>query len=169
MKIALLGASFAEVSELAAQLRGQLQATRVSALLKLVDAKGLKADGARFDVVLLLELGHPQQNATLYAADETLRASLLQTHIPFQVVCGNREERLQQALRAIYFEVARHGCGRQPAVQPPAPKQNNPTRSAWVWLCDKCSDPQCEHRLLIDLLAQRKPADQRTKVIFKAE
>jgi hypothetical protein len=28
----------------------------------------------------------------------------------------------------------------------------------WVWMCEKCSDPQCEHRLLTALLAQRDSA-----------
>ena len=156
MNVALLGASIADVSELAARLRDELHAAGVSARLKLVDAAGLKADDARFDVVLLLGLEHLQQNATLYAADEWLRASLLQTHMSFQVVCGSHEEKLQQALRAIYFEVARHGHNRQPALQPPALKQNNPASSTWIWLCDKCSDPECEHRLLSDLLARRQ-------------
>lgn len=156
MNVALLGASVAEVSELAARLRDELHAAGVSARLKLVDAAGLEADSARFDVVLLLGLEHLQQNATLYAADEWLRASLHQTRVPFQVVCGSHEEKLQQALGAIYFQVARHGPSRQLALQPPALKQNNPASSTWVWLCDKCSDPECEHRLLSDLLARRQ-------------
>lgn len=103
MNIGLLGASFAEVSELAARLGDKLHAAGVSARLKLVDAAGLEADGARFDVVLLLGLEHLQQNATLYAADEWLRASIHRTHMPLQVVCGSHAEKLHQALRAIYF------------------------------------------------------------------
>ena len=36
-------------------------------------------------------------------------------------------------------------------MKKPARKRPTP----WVWSCEKCSDPQCEHRLLTALLAQR--------------
>jgi nicotinamide riboside kinase len=72
--------------------------------------------------------------------DALLRQTLLQAQIPFQVIYGLGEERLAQALSALK---------RSPAVR-------EARRKPWVWACDKCSDPACEHRLLSDLLASRQ-------------
>jgi hypothetical protein len=72
--------------------------------------------------------------------DALLRQTLLQAQIPFQVIYGLGEERLAQALSALK---------RSPTVR-------EARRKPWVWACDKCSDPACEHRLLSDLLASRQ-------------
>jgi nicotinamide riboside kinase len=72
--------------------------------------------------------------------DALIRQTLLQAQIPFQVIYGLGEERLAQALSALK---------RSPAVR-------EARRKPWVWACDKCSDPACEHRLLSDLLASRQ-------------
>ena len=72
--------------------------------------------------------------------DALLRQTLVQAQIPFQVIYGLGEDRLAQALSALK---------RSPAVR-------EARRKPWVWACDKCSDPACEHRLLSDLLASRQ-------------
>ena len=72
--------------------------------------------------------------------DALLRQTLLQAQIPFQVIYGLGEDRLSQALSALK---------RSPAM-PEA------RRKPWVWACEKCSDPACEHRLLSDLLTSRQ-------------
>jgi hypothetical protein len=60
------------------------------------------------------------------------------------VVYGSGGERLANALRAI-------GMAPSPAPAPGA-------ASAWIWRCDKCSDPACEHQLFSRLAGGRAPA-----------
>ena len=99
-----------------------------------------------FDTTLLLALdvGPTHANSTGAAQrqhmDALLRQTLGQAQIPFQVIYGLGEDRLAQALSALK---------RSPAVR-------EARRKPWVWACDKCSDPACEHRLLSDLLASRQ-------------
>ena len=97
-----------------------------------------------FDHTLLLALDvAPTDNAAAaqrLRMDALLRQTLVQAQIPFQVIYGLGEDRLAQALSALK---------RSPAVREARGKP-------WVWACDKCSDPACEHRLLSDLLASRQ-------------
>ncbi|MDB5894617.1 MAG: hypothetical protein JWQ88_2148 [Rhodoferax sp.] len=67
--------------------------------------------------------------------DALLRQRLGEAGLPYQVVYGRGGERLDNALRAIGLAHTDH------ASQPPAPTRR------WVWHCDKCSDPACEHQL----------------------
>ena len=95
-------------------------------------------------LLLALDVGPTQANnahtAQRLRMDALLRQTLVQAQIPFQVIYGLGEERLAQALSALK---------RSPAVR-------EARRKPWVWACDKCSDPVCEHRLLSDLLAGRQ-------------
>ncbi len=83
--------------------------------------------------------------------DALLRAALEQAGIPYQVIYGSGPERLDHALKAM-DGLTSMASGRPPAAlrQPPAP-----TGDAWVWVCDKCSDPGCEHRLFTGLMNSR--------------
>lgn len=69
------------------------------------------------------------------AVDALLRETLQAAGIGYRVVYGRGEARLTQALRAVDEWLAADG---RRAVEPSA---------AWVWNCEKCSDPACEHRL----------------------
>jgi nicotinamide riboside kinase len=60
--------------------------------------------------------------------------------IAFSLVYGRGEARTQSALQAIGYALGK----------PPADAR----RSAWKWPCEKCSDPECEHRLFSALLKQ---------------
>ncbi len=110
-----------------------------------------------FDRNLLLGLGvapstravHPQSAAESSRMDTLLRDSLTQGNVPFQVIYGVGNERLRQALTAL-------SALKLPETKPEAPPDeiSNP-RKPWVWACEKCSDPACEHRLLSDLLLNR--------------
>ena len=97
-------------------------------------------------LLLALDVGPANVNADHAAVaqrlqmDALLRQILVQAQIPFQVIYGLGEDRLAQALSALK---------RSPAVR-------EARRKPWVWACDKCSDPACEHRLLSDLLASRQ-------------
>ena len=100
----------------------------------------------RFDHTMLLALDVGPANANSAGAaqrlrmDALLRQTLVQSQISFQVIYGLGEDRLAQALSALK---------RGPAVR-------EARRKPWIWACDKCSDPACEHRLLSDLLANRQ-------------
>lgn len=115
------------------------------------DCPGLEAvltQQRGFDHHLLLALDIPlppaagaaHERAQRQQMDALLRSTLVQAGLPFQVIYGLGEHRLAQALAALGKPAAESGAGRKP----------------WVWICDKCSDPVCEHRLLSDLLASRQ-------------
>jgi nicotinamide riboside kinase len=69
--------------------------------------------------------------------DELIRSSLARANVPYRVVYGVGEERLANALAAIE-STASPGAATRP----------------WTWSCDKCSDPDCEHRLFTALLGK---------------
>lgn len=155
LKIALLGASRTQVSELAAALDEALKASGWQALLvAAAGAATLPADLAGFGLVLLAGLQSPAASLSLEpaqeAADQAIRATLAQGALAYRVLYGTPNERLVHALHAIESLLA-------PARIRPSPKDRaSPTKNQpWVWMCDKCSDPQCEHKLLTALLAQR--------------
>jgi nicotinamide riboside kinase len=67
--------------------------------------------------------------------DALVRAGLEKAGVNYQVVYGSGPQRLANAVDAL----ARVGIGA-------APVQEGSGRP-WVWVCDKCSDPECEHKL----------------------
>jgi nicotinamide riboside kinase len=67
--------------------------------------------------------------------DELVRDLLDKAGVTYRVVYGSGEERLRNALAAIDASLA------------PRPAARN-----WVWQCEKCSDPECEHRLFSSLV-----------------
>jgi hypothetical protein len=88
------------------------------------------------------------------AADRAIRAELAQAALAYQVLYGTHSERLARALDAIGALLPPAASGAR-QVGASSPVRHRP----WVWACDKCSDPGCEHRLLTALLAQRaRPA-----------
>jgi hypothetical protein len=64
--------------------------------------------------------------------DALVRAALAKAGVAYKVIYGHGDQRLKQALDAI-----RTPSGR--------------STGTWRWPCEKCSDPQCEHRLFSDL------------------
>ena len=79
------------------------------------------------------------------AAARVLRDTLAQSGVNYQVVYGQGEQRLRSALSALQARLP--GAGMV--------ADEDAGRARWVWACDNCSDPQCERRLLSDLLAAR--------------
>jgi nicotinamide riboside kinase len=71
--------------------------------------------------------------------DALLRRRLSEAQIGYQVVYGLGEQRLQNAMH----------CIAAPAIFQGATGQK--TTKKWAWVCDKCSDPACEHRLFSQL------------------
>ena len=100
------------------------------------------------DLTLLMGLNTACEHARL--ADQRIRTALLEQGIDYQVLYGTAQERLVQAIALV------EARGGKPAANTARP--GLATRNAsrpWLWACDKCSDPQCEHKLLTDLLARR--------------
>ncbi len=69
--------------------------------------------------------------------DARLREVLQRQGVGFSMVYGHGPQRLAGAL----------------AVLEPGASTMPQARSNWRWLCDKCSDADCEHRLFSDLQA----------------
>lgn len=69
--------------------------------------------------------------------DARLREVLQREGVGFSMVYGHGPQRLAGAL----------------ALLEPGTALAPQTRSNWRWLCDKCSDADCEHRLFSDLQA----------------
>jgi HTH-type transcriptional regulator, transcriptional repressor of NAD biosynthesis genes len=113
----------------------------------------------RVDLTLLTGLDLPwvsdgffrESEAIRDATDAVLRRELQLAGIAFQTIYGQGPARLEQALRVL---------GRALRLDLVAP---NP---AWSqgrrpWTCEKCSDPDCEHRLFSGLLARNNTGDER--------
>jgi nicotinamide riboside kinase len=78
------------------------------------------------------------------ASDLRIRCALARVQAPYAVIHGRGAERLASAWNAIQSMAA--GTERR----------SDPAAQGWVWPCEKCSDPGCEHRLFSDLLARRR-------------
>ena len=174
LKLALVGAPYTGKSALAAALNETLKtsACAASASVVVVPAPLPAASLAGYDLVLLMGLETPvrgpdmgdlpaltaQMNEVREAADQSIRTALLQAGVPYQVIYGSAEERLTHALAAL--EPLLKTAGKRLRQSPGSVGSPDSAGKArpwvpWVWVCDKCSDPQCEHRLLSDLLAGR--------------
>ena len=125
----------------------------------------LQAELNGFDLVLLAGLESASkpsadaahEQAQIQQAEQALRTALAGAGVSYQVLYGTPPERLGRALHALQALLAMsapaypylNAGSASLAIKPkPRPKP-------WVWSCDKCSDPQCEYRLLTDLLASR--------------
>jgi nicotinamide riboside kinase len=73
------------------------------------------------------------------SVDGQIRSMLEQARLPYRLVYGSGAERLRNALAAI---------------DSASPEERNAAMAAgrrWTWSCEKCSDPECEHRLFTGL------------------
>ena len=105
---------------------------------------------AMFDITLLTGLDIDWQSDGLQRdgahvrepVDQQIRRLLTQAHLPFQVVYGTGQQRLENALFCI---------GKQaPDWAKKLARSAPPTR--WSGPCETCGDGDCEHRLFTDLL-----------------
>jgi nicotinamide riboside kinase len=78
------------------------------------------------------------------SVDAQVRSLLQRAGVPYQVVYGGGPQRLQGALLALASARV------VPAAMTQREADGDPGR-AWVWVCEKCSDPACEHRLFSKL------------------
>ncbi len=149
--IYLLGAPGTGKTQLAAALTAALSAEKHAAsVFTINDNPALPHPDPTACTTLLmgLDLPAPPASAELQqAADRALRNTLAQAGVNYQVVYGHGEQRLRSALSALRAQLP---GGRDSEV--------DAKRTRWVWACDNCSDPQCERRLLSDLLVARAGA-----------
>ncbi len=129
------------ISTTAAAPATDLGAPEVNSALEIA----LKAQGG-YHHHLLLGPNSARPSPEQHRFDTLLRHYLARAGLPFQVIYGQGELRLANALAALKAEAR------------DAPVARPTKRERWVWACDKCSDPVCEHRLLSDLLAARRDA-----------
>ena len=135
---AILGAPGTGKSALANALCAQHEP---SAALTILDNPPLPDAPNAWDLVLLMGLDLPvgkDRLAGQQQADAHLRAWLADRSIPHATIYGQGPLRPEQAQQVIAFH-------QQRPTALPAP------RSRWRWACEKCSDPECEHRLFRDL------------------
>jgi nicotinamide riboside kinase len=81
--------------------------------------------------------------------DALVRALLQRAGLRYQVVYGAGAQRTAAAL------VALKAAGALPAGLLPEDAQPAAAARRWTWACEKCSDPECEHRLFTQLRASR--------------
>ena len=166
LTIALLDACPAQLSRFADAVNPAAHAFGHQIMLVTAGADSLPSGLPGFDLVMLAGLEAPfpsnlhapdtavlNDAPGLEAADQSIRNALALARVSYRVLYGTDAERLALALQAVESLLPATLRSGQ-AARPSGPK-NKP----WVWMCDKCSDPQCEHQLLTALLAQRGSVD----------
>ena len=81
--------------------------------------------------------------------DTLVRAALARAKLSYAVVHGSGAERLANAWNAIVSIAGNEG-------RPRTRVKSDAKPASWSWPCEKCSDPECEHRLFSDLIARRE-------------
>ena len=110
-----------------------------------------KQTGGDLTLLLGLNRSDASEGNAANLADQSLRSQLNDAHQPYQVLYGELDEQLAQAVRILHFHQRNDPSDSAQNIS------DHPRTSIWRWACDKCSDPVCEHKLLTDLLAQRVP------------
>ncbi len=108
-----------------------------------------------FDITLLMGLDIPwvadgiQRDGphVREPVDSRIRAALARGGINYQVVYGSGVSRLQNALRCLTSASPSAAVSAAEDLEP----KDKPVRFK-NWVCERCSDPECEHRLFQDLL-----------------
>jgi nicotinamide riboside kinase len=109
----------------------------------------------RYHLTLLMGLDLPWEPDGLFrdspavrdAIDAILRRELQAAGLPFQTVYGRGNARLHQALAAVSPLLGNSLVETDPAL----------AQGRVAWNCEKCSDPDCEHRLFTALLKKPSP------------
>jgi hypothetical protein len=145
--IAVVGAQGTGKTQLAAELASHFDAVGLRCTVTVIDATVLIEQQPSRDATLLMGLDLPGAS-TRNEEDAQLRSVLERAGIGYQVVYGSGAQRLQSALAAL------GALGVLPKSLAPGDTGDGAAR-AWVWLCEKCSDPECEHKLFAKLRQAR--------------
>jgi len=131
----------------------------LSAALNASMPSGMLVDRHNADLHFLLAID-ASSAASTQAADTSLRQQLDDAKRAYAVLYGAPASQVAKAMAAI----ERHHSQHQLAIGDlafSATATNSttsllpPTSPNWVWPCDKCSDADCENKLLSRLLSQR--------------
>jgi nicotinamide riboside kinase len=87
-------------------------------------------------LTLLHALDVPPPSVDSERTDALSRSALLRAGCGYSVIAGRAQDRLAAAVKAV-----RH------ALQEPH-EEALPTRARWKWVCERCSDADCERHLL---------------------
>ncbi len=146
LRVTLLGSSTPGKTKLSRQLRSR------NPNIKVFTQESSAGQAGNEGLTFLLGLGSSHANDV--ATDRLLRSDLDRHHISYQVLYGTGEECLGMALQVIQSKLGMRPASAGSTQKLPA-DQSSEQNSKWIWECDKCSDPACEHRLLTGLLANR--------------
>ena len=83
--------------------------------------------------------------------DALIRAALTRGRINYQVVYGTGNARFDNALKCIAVDSATRARTR-PVKTTSAAEPETASKLRQTWVCERCSDPECEHRLFTSLL-----------------
>lgn len=103
------------------------------------------------DVPLQSEITHSDR-PTREACDALLRKALADAGMTYRVVYGQGQQRVEHALKAINT-VANSAYPESARGLFDSDSETRPARLR-AWNCEKCSDPECEHRLFTALMEQ---------------
>lgn len=151
--IAVLGAPGTGATDLALALQ-----QRITAYVAEIFCANTPGDCAPATFTLLMGLDLPlpaEQRQTCEMADARLRAALAHAGRAYQVVYGQGERRIENALNAIKniaasaYPPSAEGIFDQKFTSEAVPLRD--------WHCEKCSDPDCERRLFSSLVDLREP------------
>jgi len=140
--VALLGGAGSDRNALATALRQELAQQAPDVDVQINDLPAL-AGHHRYDLTLLLAPA-PADGPDGEATDALLRDTMQNAGLAFHVVHGQDAHGVRQALRAIGNAMGRALVADDPAL----------AKGRGQWNCEKCSDPDCEHRLFTGLLAR---------------
>ena len=86
--------------------------------------------------------------------DALVRAALAKAGVGYKVIYGSGNARLVHALDALHSVTAADSRLRPRDARDGAAARTKDGQ-AWAWVCEKCGDAACEHRLFTGLLASK--------------
>ncbi len=145
--IALLGAPGTGAATLALDLQQRIAATSAQIVCA---TEPHDCPQATLTLLMGLDLPcPPDEQPAREAADARLRAVLARSGRAYRVVYGLGEKRIENALNAIkYVATSEYGTSARGVFDSDSSPRSARLRA---WNCDKCSDPECEHRLFTAL------------------
>ena len=148
--IVLLGAPHTGAQALAFALQQRIAPHSV----QIVAATAAVHPAATLVLLMGLDLPCPaRERPAQEAADARLRAALDGAGHAYKVVYGLGEQRIEHALNAIKnIAISAYPSS---AIADFDAKNSAQTTRLRAWDCEKCSDPECEHRLFTTLVGHR--------------